>query len=316
MGRTDFNPEWYGAQAKVLTSNEDQMVVDYGCNGRGIVKSYKLFDGIQLCFLDFETDESMKAQKFNPDIIQVTHCQTGRYECEFTNHTVAYLPKGYFSIAATAYLPASFFFPLGKYYGVSLVIDRQALSEETRRIMQTIPINLDKIGATLGLETRWYVSDTPPQLQHLFLELYTAVEAETTGYFKIKALELLYHMEQLTRVNGCDSKYFDKKQIQATKVIREYLISHLDEKVSLEQLAKEVHLNLSVFHLIFSHIYGDTPYAYLKKYKMNLAAQWLSENKMKIGDIALELGYSNASKFAKAFQSVYGMLPKDYRKNR
>lgn len=150
MGRTDFNPEWYGAQAKVLTSNEDQMVVDYGCNGRGIVKSYKLFDGIQLCFLDFETDESMKAQKFNPDIIQVTHCQTGRYECEFTNHTVAYLPKGYFSIAATAYLPASFSFPLGKYYGVSLVIDRQALSEETRRIMQTIPINLDKIGATLG----------------------------------------------------------------------------------------------------------------------------------------------------------------------
>ena len=108
------------------------------------LKSYKLFDGIQLCFLDFETDESMKAQKFNPDIIQVTHCQTGRYECEFTNHTVAYLPKGYFSIAATAYLPASFSFPLGKYYGVSLVIDRQALSEETRRIMQTFPSTLIK----------------------------------------------------------------------------------------------------------------------------------------------------------------------------
>lgn len=49
---------------------------------------------------------------------------------------------------------------------------------------------------------------------------------------------------------------------------------------------------------------------------MNLAAQWLTEGKMKIGDIALELGYNNASKFAKAFQSVYGMLPKDYRKNR
>ena len=128
--------------------------------------------------------------------------------------------------------------------------------------------------------------------------------------------QLLYHMDQLTQINGCDLKYFDKKQIQTTKAIREYLISHLDEKVSLEQLAKEAHLNLSVFHLVFSHIYGDTPYAYLKKYKMNLAAQWLSKDKMKIGDIALELGYSNASKFAKAFQSVYGMLPKDYRKNK
>lgn len=182
--------------------------------------------------------------------------------------------------------------------------------------MQAIPIDLDKIGTTLGIETKWYVSDTPPQLQHLFSELYTAVETEPIGYFKIKAIELLYHMDQLTQTNECDFKYFDKKQIETTKAIREYLVSHLDEKVSLEQLAKEAHLNLSIFHMVFSYIYGDTPYAHLKKYKMNLAAQWLTEGKMKIGDIALELGYNNASKFAKAFQSVYGMLPKDYRKNR
>ena len=286
MGNASFNQDWYGMQAKVLAQSDDRVVVDYGCKGRGIVKNYNLFEGIQLCFLDFESDESMETQKFNPDIIQITHCQTGRYECEFANHTVSYLPEGYFSVAATEHLPVSFSFP----------------------------IDLDKIGTTLRLETRWYVSDTPAQLKHLFSELYSAAETEPIGYFKIKAIELLYHMDQLTQINGCDLKYFDKKQIQSTKAIREYLVSHLDEKVSLEQMAKEAHLNLSVFHLVFSHIYGDTPYAYLKKYKMNLAAQWLSENKMKIVDIALELGYSNASKFAKAFQSVYGMLPKDYRK--
>ena len=77
-----------------------------------------------------------------------------------------------------------------------------------------------------------------------------------------------------------------------------------------------IYLNLSVFHMIFAHIYGDTPYSHLKKYKMNLAAQMLTDGQVKIGDIALELGYSKASKFAKAFQSVYGVLPKDYRKNR
>ena len=314
MDKPNFNQDWYGMQAKVLSQSNDRVVVDYGCNGRGIVKNYNLFEGIQLCFLDFETDGVMKAQKFNPDIIQITHCQTGRYECEFANHTVSYLPEGYFSVAATEHLPVSFSFPLGKYYGVSLVMDRQALAVETRRMMQTTPIDLEKTGTTREIETRCYVREPPPQLKHLFSELYTAAEMGPIGYFKIKAIELLYHMDQLTQVNGCDLKYFDKKQIQTTKAIREYLISHLDEKVSLEQLAKEAHLNLSVFHLVFSHIYGDTPYAYLKKYKMNLAAQWLSENKMKIGDIALELGYSNASKFAKAFQSVYGMLPKDYRK--
>ena len=316
MDKPGFNQDWYGMQAKVLSQSDDRVVVDYGCNGRGIVKNYNLFEGIQLCFLDFETDEELESKKFNSDIIQITHCKSGRYECEFANDTVSYLPEGYFSVGATEHLPVSFSFPLGRYYGVSLVIDRQALSDATRRMMQTIPIDPDRIGTTLGLETRWYVSDTPPQLQHLFSELYTAADTEPVGYFKIKAIELLYHMDQLTQINGCDLKYFDKKQIQAAKAIREYLVSHLDEKVSLGQLAKEAHLNLSVFHPVFSHIYGDTPYAYLKKYKMNLAAQWLSERKMKIGDIALELGYSNASKFAKAFQSVYGVLPKDYRKNK
>ena len=38
MERVNFNPEWYGVQAKVLSRSERQMVVDYGCNGRGIVK--------------------------------------------------------------------------------------------------------------------------------------------------------------------------------------------------------------------------------------------------------------------------------------
>ena len=171
MQNAMFNQEWYGTQAKIVSQNANCVVVDYGCNGRGIVKNYNLFEGIQLCFLDFETDGAMKAQKFNPDIIQITHCQAGRYECEFANHTVSYLPEGYFSVATTEHLPISFSFPLRKYYGVSLVIDRQALSGATRRMMQMIPIDLDKIGTTLGIETRWYVSETPPQLQHLFSEL-------------------------------------------------------------------------------------------------------------------------------------------------
>lgn len=188
MNSMNFNQEWYGSQAKVLTQAPDCIVVDYGCNGRGIVKNYNLFEGIQLCFLDFNTDETMVSKKFNSDIIQITHCRSGRYECEFLNHTVSYLPEGYFGVAGTEYLPISFSFPLKKYIGVSLVIDKQALSDETRKMMKAISIDLDKIGTTLGIEKKWYVNETPPKLQHLFSELYEVDEAESMGYFKIKAI--------------------------------------------------------------------------------------------------------------------------------
>ncbi len=310
----DFNPEWYSKQAEIIEQGEDYLVVDYGCRGRGIVTNYFLFGGIQLCFLDFDTSETMPSQKFHPDIVQITHCREGRYECEFSNSTVSYLPEGYFGMAGTKYLPVSFSFPLKRCFAVSLVVDRQALSQQAKEMMSAIPVDIDKIGETLGIGKKWYTGQTPAKLSQLFSEIYEAKGKERIGYFRIKAMELLYHMDQLAHVDGCDFKYFDKGQIQAVKAIRNYLVGHLDERVPLEHLVKEKHLNLTVFHRVFSHIYGDTPYAYLKKYKMNLAAGMLLENKRKIGDIALELGYSNAGKFAKAFRSVYGVLPKDYRK--
>lgn len=204
----------------------------------------------------------MSSQKFNPDIIQITHCRTGRYECEFSNHTVSYLPEGYFGVAGTRYLPVSFSFPLKKCY--------------------------DKIGETLGIDKCWYLSVTPSKLQHLFSEIYEAQGLEQIGYFKIKGIELLYHIDQLTQNKGCNFKYFDRGQIQTTKQIRNYLVTHLEERTSLEELAKEARINLSLFHSIFSQIYGDTPYGYLKKYKMNLAARDLLKSKKKIGDIAVQ----------------------------
>lgn len=241
-----YNREWYGDKAKVVKQSEDCTVIDYGCKGHGIVTSYYLFDGIQLCFLDFDTEETMSSQKFNPDIIQITHCRTGRYECEFSNHTVSYLPEGYFGVAGTRYLPVSFSFPLKKCYAVSLVIDKQALTDKICRMMDNIPINLDKIGETLGIDKCWYLSITPSKLQHLFSEIYEAQGLEQIGYFKIKAIELLYHIDQLTQNKGCDFKYFDRGQIQTTKQIRNYLVAHLEERTSLEELAKEAHINLSL----------------------------------------------------------------------
>lgn len=46
MDKLGFNQDWYGMQAKVLSQSDDCVVVDYGCNGRGIVKNYNLFEGM------------------------------------------------------------------------------------------------------------------------------------------------------------------------------------------------------------------------------------------------------------------------------
>lgn len=59
-----FNKSWYGDKAQLVDSDNDCVIIDYGCKGKGIITSYNLYDGITLCFLDFYTDEIMPSQKF------------------------------------------------------------------------------------------------------------------------------------------------------------------------------------------------------------------------------------------------------------
>lgn len=94
------------------------------------------------------------------------------------------------------------------------------------------------------------------------------------------------------------------------------LIENLDKKISIEELLQREPMSKVTFQAIFKQIYGDTPYAHIKNYKMNLAAVYLQETDQSITQIAGELGYSNISKFARAFQEVFGLLPKDYRKEK
>ena len=101
-----FKQEWYGAQAKVIEQKENYNIVDYGCEGKGTVTNYNLFAGVQISFLEFNTTEVFESQKFNSDIIAISHCRFGRYECEFAASASACSTSSMFS-TTTLRLPWS-----------------------------------------------------------------------------------------------------------------------------------------------------------------------------------------------------------------
>ena len=47
-----------------------------------------------------------------------------------------------------------------------------------------------------------------------------------------------------------------------------------------------------------------------------MAERLLKENKLTIGEIALQIGYQNPNKFTSAFRTEYGMTPTEYRKKK
>lgn len=314
--KTHHSSEWYGKGATMRTQYKDYNLINYPCNGTGVCMDYPLFTGINLIFMDFNCTDDFKETLPGRNILDIRHYQQGRVEFEFENHKVFHMREDEFCINALSNMqsaPASYSFPFGSCSGVSFVIDRENVDSSTIQHLLFYGIDIKTIGKNLELDAHWYISRTPKELFHIFMELYEAKGKETMEYFRIKGLELLYHVQKLRSEDRYTATYYSREHIEIVKHARKRLIGNMDTKIPLEEFIEDENISMATFQAIFKQIYGDSPYAHLKKYKMNCAAVRLREQKESISQIALSLGYSNASKFSKAFQDVFGILPKDYR---
>jgi len=84
---------------------------------------------------------------------------------------------------------------------------------------------------------------------------------------------------------------------------------------SLEELAKQVGLNIKKLKTDFKEFYGVPVFTFLLNYKMELAKKLLQEQKLNVNEIAINLGYSTSSHFIAAFKRKYKITPKQYSKS-
>ena len=96
--------------------------------------------------------------------------------------------------------------------------------------------------------------------------------------------------------------------------IHKYLMEHLSERITIEELAKKFLMNTTTLKKAFKDVYGVSIAVHMKEHRMEVAAELLRETKKSVGDIALAVGYGSQSRFATAFRETYGVLPTEYRK--
>lgn len=95
--------------------------------------------------------------------------------------------------------------------------------------------------------------------------------------------------------------------------VREYLDEHPERRVTLAELEKVFHVSGTQIKSAYREAFGESLYADTKRRKMRAAADALRGSDRTVLEIAGSLGYDNASKFAAAFRSVYGVSPTEYR---
>ena len=308
-----YHPDWYDKNAKLISRKPGCSVISYQCNGTGILYDYSIFPGIDLIFMDFNCSDIFDEPNEMRNVLEIRHYQEGRVEFEFEGDKVFHLQQDEFCVNGMLNMAARYSFPFDYCSGLSLVLDKNSMTEVTRSQLALFQIDISVLEEDLDTAHQWYICKTPPSMCHVFEELYAAKEHETSQYFRIKVLELLYHATKLRKEDRVAATYYAREHIEIVKRVRKAMLKDLSRSTPLEQFLRGEAISTVTFQTIFKQIYGRSPYAYLKHYRMNSAAVQLRESNESINQIALSLGYSNASKFARAFRDVFGVLPKDYR---
>ena len=94
-----------------------------------------------------------------------------------------------------------------------------------------------------------------------------------------------------------------------------FIRKNLTEKISLEDIAKELFITKEHLSRLFKKEMGITISEYIIKTKIEEAKKMLINTDHNILDIAQLLNFANSSHFSNSFKKITGVSPTDYRKN-
>lgn len=95
--------------------------------------------------------------------------------------------------------------------------------------------------------------------------------------------------------------------------VRDYVESHLDADVRLDDLAEKAEMSPYHFSRQFKKTVGRSPSQYVIDRRIEKARHLLEEKSWLIGRVALEVGYESQSRFTKQFKRRVGRTPGAYR---
>ncbi len=93
-----------------------------------------------------------------------------------------------------------------------------------------------------------------------------------------------------------------------------YMHENYAEPVSIAKLAALENYNASYYTDWFKRKVGCMPSEYLQMVRIDKAKEILATTRYRVLDVAMQVGYINSSSFARAFKSVTGLTPGQYRK--
>ncbi len=85
-----------------------------------------------------------------------------------------------------------------------------------------------------------------------------------------------------------------------------------NSELDVARMTEMLHISRTKFYYKVKGLTGENPSVFFKRYKLNRAAQLLSERKYNVSEIADMTGFSTLSHFSTSFKKQFGVSPSEY----
>lgn len=303
-----------------VAENEDSKVyIMRNETGEGGITDYEILEDINLLYSDFHMNSVISEERRNVDCLAIDYCYEGRSECSFVDGKFVYQKPGDLSLDSRKKGFEGFFFPLSHYHSLSIIFFLPKAQASLEKSFPGFPVNLRELRKKFLAHSYPCFIQNHREVSNIFEALRTVNIKNKNTYIVTKILELLLILDSmdvadLSKTN--DYAYYHKSDVEKVKLIQNLMVEDLEHHYTLNELSEEFKIPLTAMTGCFKGVFGKPINTYMREYRMSYAAKELLLSEFSIADIGLKVGYTNPSKFSKAFRQVIGVPPKEYRKRK
>ena len=132
----------------------------------------------------------------------------------------------------------------------------------------------------------------------------------------------LYQLKLLSHITALFLYLLDGKNTQApllnnsiSEAVR-YIDTHLSDKISVDDIAKHVHLSKYYFCHLFKQHTHMSPVTYITERRLSTAKKLMLYSDLTLSEIAIYSGFHSFSNFSNVFKKSEGICPRDFLKKR
>ena len=96
--------------------------------------------------------------------------------------------------------------------------------------------------------------------------------------------------------------------------INSYIRENIENNITIEDICKALGISLMELYYMCNAFFGSTPAKHIKKVRLETACELITDDNMRISEIAYRVGICDYNYFSKIFKKEYGVSPTEYKK--